>query len=464
MTTELEKTRDRLLRTLSREKPALQKNDLYFEGEQPLRFISPILQEQLGFRLSPLVINLARFSAEVYENRLDIEAFRFAGSESSDEELWQIFEHNDGPFLAQQAHRESLALSRSYAIVGEGEDDVPLITVESPFDAIHEDDPRTHEVKNGIKVWTDLDKTRFVSLYHPDGRVTWRRKQGEWLQDSEETDNGFKLCRLVPLINDPRILGRYRTGKFDQRLGRSVFHDIIPLLDALNKIASDMMVSAEFHALPRRWATGLGEDDFVDEDGNPIDTFSLIAGRMWGTESEKAKFGQFQEADLKNFHETIKLLTQLVSMKLGIPAHYMTFTGDNPPSADAIRSSEVQLVKRAERKQAVLSTRWERVQRLVLLTQGKKDTPESRQIETLWRDPSTPTIAQKADAITKLVSAKDGQGRSVLPVQQAREDLGYTATQQGRMADWDAVNLQDEQLANATRRLTEIAQPPANTA
>lgn len=465
MATEIEKTRDRLLRSLNREKPALHKNDLYLEGEQPLRFISPILREQLGYRLSPIVVNLARFATEVYENRLDIEGFRFAGEESSDEELWKIFEHNDGPFLSQQAHYESLALSRSYAIVGEGDDegDPPLITAESPFDAIHEDDPRTHEVKNGLKVWTDLDKTRFVSLYHPNGRQTWYRTKGEWIEDSSE-NNDFKLCRLVPLINDPRILGRYRTGKYDQRLGRSVFHDIIPLLDALNKIASDMMVSSEFHALPRRWATGLNEDDFTDEDGQPIDTFSMIAGRMWGTESEKARFGQFQEADLKNFHDTIKLLSQLVAMKLGVPAHYLTFTGDNPPSADAIRSSEVQLVKRAERKQAVLSTRWERVQRLVLLTQGKKDSPAVRQIETIWRDPSTPTVAQKADAITKLVGTKDGQGRSVLPVQQAREDLGYTATQQGRMADWDALNLQDEQLANANRRLTEIAQPPAITA
>jgi hypothetical protein len=455
--TEIEQTRDRLLRSLARERPALEKNDLYFEGEQPLRFIAPALEQQLGYRLSPIVINLARYITDVYDTRTDITGFRFAGAESSDEELWSIFEHNDGPFQAQQANREALALSRSYAIVGEGVDDIPLLTVESPFEAIHEDDPRTHEVKNGVKVWTELDKTKFVSLYHPNGRQTWYRKSGSWVEDSSE-ENDFNLCRMVPLINEPRVLGRYTRGKFDQRLGRSVFHDVIPIMDALNKIASDMMVSAEFHALPRRWATGLAADDFVDEStGEPMDTFSMIAGRMWGTEAKEAKFGQFAEAELTNFHQTIKLLMQVAGTLVALPPHYTTFTGDNPTSADAIRSAESPLVKRVERKNAGFASEWERVQRLTLLTLGYPDSPEARQIETQYAEAATPTVAQKADAIVKLVTATDGKGRSIVPVQQAREDLGYTAQVQSRMADWDAENAVDPQVLAANRGLAEIA-------
>jgi hypothetical protein len=437
---EFEDIRDRLLRALQREIPSLRRNDDYFEGEQPLKYLSAPLQEQLGLRLSPIVLNLARFGVEVYENRLDIEGFRFPGTESSDDALWTVWEHNDGPLLSQQAHREGLALGRAYTVVGEGDDDVPLITAESPFEAIHEDDPRTHEVRYGIKKWSEVDGEHAVNLYHPNGRITWRKpaKRGAaWVQDGKE-ENDFNLCRLVPLPNDPRGLGRFRPGKFDQRLGRAVFHDIVPVMDALNKIASDMMVSAEFHAMPRRWATGLNKDDFVDAaTGEQMKTFELIAGRMWGVEGKDVKFGQFPEAELTNFHNTIKLLMQLASQLLGLPPHYAGFNTDNPASADAIRSSEAQLVKRAERKQAVLSSRWERVQRLVLLTQGKRDTPESRRIETLWRDPSTPTIAQKADAIVKLVATKDSRGHSLVDVEQAREDLGYTPTQRGRMQERD---------------------------
>ena len=435
-----EKARDRLRGNLRLASKQLTIYDQYLDGDQPLKFLSPLLKEQLGTKATEVVVNIARHATDAYENRLDIEGFRLGGKDDADDELWQVWQHNEGDLLSQQAHFETLGLSRAYTITGEGDDTVPLITLHSPFDALHEDDVRTHQVRYGFLQWTDEDGVKWEELYHPNGRYTWWRdtKRREWVYDSHE-DNDFGLPRMVPLINDPRMLGRKRPGRLDQRLGRSVFHDVIPLADALNKTLTDMMTSLEFHAMPRRWATGLSEDDFVDEEtGKPLATFELIAGRMWGVESKDVKFGQFPEADLTNFHSTGKMLMQVATQLLGLPPHYLSFAGDNPASADAIRSSESQLVKKAERKQAILASRWERVQRLVLLTQGKPDNDDAKQIETLWRDPATPTIAQKADATVKLVQAKDSEGRSIITVDQAREDLGYTSTQRGRMRDADA--------------------------
>ncbi|GGO59098.1 hypothetical protein GCM10010910_01260 [Microbacterium nanhaiense] len=470
----------RLSRILTREQKPLQRNDEYFEGEQPLRFLAPVLQQELGYRLSPIVLNLALFAVDVYDNRLDIDGFRVQSrgrttvgpdglfvteypETTADTDVWDVWQENEGPFISQQNHREGLALGRAYAMVGGGDskDDAPVITIESPFDAIHEDDPRTHRVRHGLKRWTDPDKTRWMTYLRGDGSsITWRRRGSEWVEETNEATeaNSQNLCALVPFPNDPRVLGRARPGKYDQRLGRSVFAPIISPLDALNKIASDMMVSAEFHALPRRWGTGLKEDDFIDETGKALDTYSMIAGRMWGTESKEAKFGQFPEAELTNFHNTMKLLMQTIAMELGLPSHYLLFQGDNPPSADAIRSSEAQLVKRAERKQQALSTRWEQVQRLVLMELGRDEDARPKMIETLWRDPSTPTIAQKADAIVKLVQAKDASGRSIVPIEQAREDLGYTPMQQSDMRDWDQNTMQDAQISAAMRELDDAAQ------
>lgn len=450
----------RLGRLLGREKKPLEKNDLYFEGEQPLRFVAPVLERELGYRVSPIVLNLAQYAVDVYDNRLDIEGFRVNGTPNADTDLLDAWQANEGPYISQQATRESLALGRAYAMVGEGDDDedAPVLTIESAFDAVHEDDPKTKKVKHGIKRWTDLDKTRWMTYLHQEGTVTWRSKSGEWVEEDRTDGNSQRLCALVPLMNDPRVLGRARPGKSDQRLGRSVFHPIVSPLDGLNKFAWDMIVSGEFHALPRRWGTGLSEDDFVDEKtGKALDTFSMIAGRMWGTSSEKAKFGQFDEASLTNFHETIKLLMQIIAMQLGLPSHYLLFQGDNPPSADAIRSSEAQLVKRAERKQQVYSTRWEQVQRLVLMELGRDADAKPKMIETVWRDPATPTVAQKADAIVKLVQAKDSSGRSILPIEQARQDLGYTDITQSHMADWDKAAQQNPQITSAMRTLENAA-------
>jgi hypothetical protein len=93
---------------------------------------------------------------------------------------------------------------------------------------------------------------------------------------------------MVPLVNRPRIL---------RPDGVSEFHDVLPIADALNKIATDMMVSGEYHAMPRRWAFGLKEEDFVDAAGNQISPWKMTAGHIWSNEDPKeVKVGQFPES------------------------------------------------------------------------------------------------------------------------------------------------------------------------
>jgi hypothetical protein len=65
----------------------------------------------------------------------------------------------------------------------------------------------------------------------------------------------------------------------------------------------------------------------------------------------------------------------------------------------------------------------------------------------MWRDPSTPTISSKADAVTKLASGD----RPIVPVEQAREDLGYSPEQRKRMLEMDARARSNPDIANLAR-------------
>lgn len=450
----LENVRNRLLARLVREGPRLRTIDDYFEGRQPVRFMSQILKAELGDRINEMIINMPRYAVEAYDSRLDIKGFRFSGANSTADELWSIFLQNDGQNFTQQLHQEALAIARSYVLVGPGDDPaVPLVTPESAFECMHENDPRTKEISTGVKTWIDLERVRRVSLYTSENRTTWVMNGGSWVPDSEESyDDDAQINRMVPMLNQARVLGRIRPGRPDERLGRSVFHDVIPIFDAINKMATDMMVSGEFHAMPRRWATGLDPDDFTDELGQALGTWELIAGRIWATSSEKAKMGQFQETDLAVFHNTIKLLIQIAVQLLGLPPHYLAFMAQNPPSSDAIRASEVQLVKRAERLHTTFGGRHARVQRLVLVEKYGSDDPSYRQIETDWFSAATPTIAQQSDASVKLV------GADIIPKQQARIDLGYTPEVQKQMDLWDAQNATSSSVlaALAQRAVTAI--------
>jgi hypothetical protein len=420
--------------------PGLDRADKYFEGEQPLKYMAQAMQAEIGDRVSQLVLNWLRFGAEAYENRLDVEGFRYRGSDSSDDDLWAIWQANGLDEQSQQGHLDSLVLGRSYVIVGSGDaaDDAPIVTVESPFQVFAERDPRTRRVSAAIKRWQEGEGKELVqraTLYLPDSTESFAFGKS-WVSTGPADGHGLGRVPVVPLVNRPRIL---------RPDGLSEFQDVIPIADAANKMATDMMVSAEYHAMPRRWAVGLSADDFVDKDGNPISVWSRDTGTLWGSENKDAKFGQFQEADLTVFHNSIKLLAQLASQMLALPPHYLSFVGDNPASADAIRSSETQLVKRVERKHTYLGGAWEDVQRLVLRFQSGKWDPAAQGLETVWRDPSTPTVAQKADAVVKLVQA------GVLPIEQGREDLGYSSEQRKRMAAMDSVAKSNPDIANLAR-------------
>lgn len=421
--------------------PALDRYDKHFEGEQPLKYMAKAMESEIGDRVSQLVLNWLRFGAEAYENRIDVEGFRYRGSSSSDEDLWAIWQANDLDEQSQQAHLDSLVLGRSYVIVGAGDsdDDAPLVTVESPFQVFAERNPRTRQIAAAVKRWAEgegKDVVQCATLYLPNSTQSFKADGKGWKADGLADTHDLGRVPVVAMVNRPRIL---------RPDGLSEFHDVIPVAEAANKMATDMMISAEFHAMPRRWVVGLKAEDFVGKNGEPLGVWSRDAGRLWASEDTETKMGQFQESDLAVFHNSIKLLAQLSAQLLALPPDYMGFGGDNPPSAESRKASEAQLVKRVERKHTYLGGAWEDVQRLVLRFQTGEWDPAARSLETIWRDPSTPTVAQVADAVVKKVQA------GIIPIEQAREDLGYSPEQRARMLEMDDRAKSNPDIARLTR-------------
>ena len=416
----------------------LYRYDNYYEGEQPLKYMSEAMREELGDTVAEMVINWARLVADAYETRLDIEGFRYL-SPAAEQELWAVWQANNMDEQSQQGHLDSIALARSYVTVGsQAEHDWPLITVESPFQMWARRDARTRRVTSAIKRWSDEPEymgqpgKQRALVYTPEWTREFVQVGGGWEQSGFADEHGFGVVPVVPLVNRPRLL---------RPDGTSELVDLIPIADAANKMATDMMVSGEFHAMPRRWAFGLKQSDFVDKNGNPLSAWSKVKSRLWANENPNIKVGQFTESDLSNFRDTIKLLAQLTSQLAALPPHYMGFAGDNPVSAEAINAAESQLVKRVERKHTFLGGSWEEVQRLVLMytNQSSELPPEAYGMETVWRDPSTPTEAQKADAAVKKYQSK------LVPLEQTRIDLGYTDKERTQMRMWDAEDAAREQ-------------------
>ncbi|MFJ2174340.1 phage portal protein [Streptomyces sp. NPDC087851] len=426
-----------LIKCHDKDLPGLRLMDRYYEGKQPLSYMAPELQAEMQETVRQVVINWPRLVVDSLEERLDVEGFRFPSAAEADAELWRIWQANDMDEKSQQGHLDALIVGRAYVVIGTREDDplTPLITVESALQMYAERDPRTGEVIAAVKRWSESGpdgKVEHATLYRPDATSWWAKTDGVWAEDKEYERDDHEIGEVMVEI----LANRARLECPD---GISELADVIPLSDAACKIATDMMVSAEYHATPRRVAFGFGEEDFQDENGRKVSAFSRIIGRMWATEKNRktgpdgdgADVIQFPEALLTNFHSTLTQLATLVASLSGMPPHFLGQAADNPASADGIRSSETRLVKRAERRQRGNGGTWERVNRKVRRLIDGVWNPEARSLETIWRDASTPTIAQKADASVKLYTAK------IVPLRQTREDLGYTQAQIDRMEEED---------------------------
>lgn len=415
---------------LAASRERLNRSDAYLRGEHPLAFMQPLIQQKLDDRILPMVANFCEFIVETYEARLDVEGFDYPAPKDgpTPDELWEVWRASDMDEGAPIAHTDALGLGRSYAVVGDGEsrDDPPLITVESALQMIDIRDPRTRRVKSAGKFWTEPgDKpsqdTLWCGLWTPERDATYRRTPAGWVLDWQDKHERGTVS-VEPLICKPRML---------DKSGRSIFESLLPISDGLNKTLTDMMTSMEFHAIPRRWATGLDEKDFKDEHGNDISVFKLMADQVWAVSSAEAKFGQFTEADLRNFHDSAKLLIKMIGMLVALPGHTTAFDTVNPPSADSMRSAENDFVKREERIQTSFGGGWQNVQRHVAHRMTGRQMREMRLVETQWRDAGTPTVAQKADAVVKKFQSR------IIPLEQARIDLGYSPEQRRQMREYD---------------------------
>jgi hypothetical protein len=235
--------------------------------------------------------------------------------------------------------------------------------------------------------------------------------------------------------------------------------DVIGLTDACARALTNLQLAQETHAVPQRGVLGAPKGDFVDQNGKPLTVWEATSAPSGRWPNKDAKTFQFDAADLKNFETIVNLYAKLVASLTGLPPHYLGFTTDNPAVADAIRSSEARLVKRCERKQRSFSGSWEQVSASSAGSRPASGIEAAKRLETLWRDPATPTVAQRADAIVKLASTMVG-GVPIMPLEMAREELGWSTGKLARAKRMDEESAADPVMAALVRDLT----PPASAA
>lgn len=377
--------------------------DLYYDGRQPLAFLAPEAKTALGSRFGRMASNIPRLAVTALAERLRVTGFTGA-------DVWPSWIASDLDQTSGIAHREALALGTAYAIVWGRPDGSPRVTIESPRQVSVLSDPGSRHIVAALKRWETGTTTEAV-LYEAD-KITRLRADS-----TGATTLGFRTVETIPNPLGMVPVVRFRNGDRLLSDGASEIDDLIPLVDALNKSLTDLMVTSEYVGRPRRFATGieLEEDDETGEAVNPIPE----GNRAMISENPDAKFGQLPSADLAGYEASVRVLLGQIMAVSALPAHYVGVFTDNPASADALRASEASLTARAEARQATFGRSWEDVARLMVAVREGTD-PTSVDVRVTWADAATRSVAQEADAIVKL------HGAGLLPASAALARLGYT--------------------------------------
>lgn len=417
----------RLAARVRGERRELDISDAFYRSEQVIEDLGISIPDELADLHT--VCGWGAAAVDPLEERLDIEGFRYPDAPEGDETFWEWWQDNRLDVESSLGHVDHFVHGRFFVAVGSGDggpnevDGPPIITPESARDFAVEFDARGRGVTSALRLY-ESEGADLGTLYLPGQTVHLAADSGGW----RVVERDVHELGTVPVV---RQANRQRTAN---RAGSSeITTTVRSLVQSCCRTLLGLEVAREFYAAPRRYVLGASEDAFIDQDGNQVSPWEAYAGRVWGLTRDEdgnmPEVGQFSAYDPTAFTRIIEQYARLMASETGLPPGYLGIATDQPASADAIRMAEQRLVKRAERKQRVLGEGWEDVMRLALLVQTGAVPERARRLETLWRDPATPTRAAQWDATTKGV-----QSGILPPDSTVTYDLaGLSAGQQQRL-------------------------------
>lgn len=383
--------------------------DRYYEGERRL--------EQIGIAVPPelqifrAAVNVPRMAVDEPVSRQNLKGFQRSNTSDSadstaaakpdkasiDPALQDAWDYNKLTSRSGLVHLDARLYGRAFVSVSTNPNDdaMPLIVPESP-EGMGVDVSPLGVLRAAFREYKDGTERR-ATLYKPESTRWLKMGRNGW--EDIDDDNGpdeHNLGRL-PLV---MFLNRQRTARF---AGVSEMADVIEKTDAIARLITNMQVAGEALAWPKRWAAGVSRGDFVDKDGKPLPIWEAYMTVIMTAANKDAKFGNFDAAELANFHKAVDALLSWCAAELGLPLRFMGQEATNPASEGAIKADESRLVKNVELKNRFDGDSWSDVMSLWERFRTGEDSSKSV-FRALWFDPSTPTQAEITDQVLKLKS------------------------------------------------------------
>jgi hypothetical protein len=408
----------------------------YYDGRHQMAFATEKFKTAFGRTLERMRDNLCPIIVDAVADRLEV--INFSGNEEGTDTAtpaWELWQRERMEIVSNETHIEALKTGAAYLIVWSDRDNNARFYLQDSRNCVIIEDEDTSDPLFGAKQWKTADDFIRLNLYY-DNRIeryiTQKKRKGEVTGDIK-ADHFIPLTRrnqdgeTTETAVTPNPFGVLPMFRFETN---PCLADAIPVQDALNKTLMDMMVAMEFAAFRQRWATGLTP---------PSDEYNLVkeapfkAGvdRLWFTDSENVKFGEFDATDLEKFLKVSDSFRLEMARVSGTPLHFFSINTSDAISGEALKTLESRFNKKALRLQINFGAVWANAMKLALRIE-RASAPDN--LTTQWTEPEQRSEKEMLEAA--LLKQELGVPANVL-----LEEIGYTAED---IAKFDAMTEADE--------------------
>lgn len=400
----------------------------YYDGDQPLVYTAKRLHDIFKHLDAYFAENWCSVVIDAEQDRINLRDIQVSGKAKS---LWREVWDGSQIFLeSDDVHEASLVTGEGYFIAWREEG--------QKLAQGYHNDPRMVHVfyeaanprvkKFAAKMWTDDDGKLRMTLYYPD-HLEYYITQSK--SKDIQSASAFQPNGTAPNPYAEIPVFHYRLGR---RKPKSDLKNTIPLQNGINKLLTDMMVTAEYMAFPQRYIISNAETQGKVKNA-PNEILDLPAGDGMG---QQTAVGQFEAAKLENYIQAIDNLATAVSSITRTPKHYFFQVGSNL-SGEALIAMEAPLNKKAQDRIDRFAPVWKDATRFMLKLNGQ--TVSQNEIEVMFDKPET--IQPRTTAETRQMNVTAGMS------------LTTVWREEGKSEEWIKQALKDME-ADQERKQTEL--------
>lgn len=334
------------------------------------------------------------------------------------------------------AARDSFVYGTGFLSVSDGPDGV-RISAEDPMTTTGIWDYRTRRLAAALKIIpsdTDDREWELAELYLP-GLIVTIDPDGV----IDERTTSINRVPVIPVPNAAHSSTPWGHSEINLSIRR--------LCDEHARIKLLHIIASEFYSTPQKIGLGLASEDLAD-------SWDAMMGKFFTLDDDddrmnpRAEIVQLAANDPKSFLDSMDQVLREISAASSVPASLLALASTSvPSSADALRYSEISLIKKIETKLPRLSSVVTAACDLALEYHGVE--PDGL-TDVRWARISTPSPGATADALSKLTSIKaisptsdyvyTELGLSPQEAEKAREEVNASIAAASLDSLLDAVN------------------------